>query len=66
MIHAIPLDAGPTPQPDKPGYTGWTLIFSSEAGHRDLPVGYDVGVGLDKLGDRELTMLFDAAASDPV
>ena len=61
LVAAIPLDAGPTPEVERSGHTGWTLIFASGKDHRDLPVGYDLGVKVDNLQDRELMLLLDAA-----
>ena len=60
LIDAIPLDAGPTPGPG-PSLIGWTLIFASQREHHDLPVGYDLGVSLEQLRDREIMLLLDAA-----
>jgi hypothetical protein len=60
LIDAIPLDAGPTPGPGA-SLVGWTLIFASQREHRDLPVGYDLGISIERLRDREIMLLLDAA-----
>jgi hypothetical protein len=61
IIDATPFDVGPSESPGRAPQVGWTMMFSSRDDHRGLPVGYEVGVNVSKLGDPELIALLDAA-----
>ena len=61
VVEAMPFDMGPPPEPQQAAVMGWTVIFASPKGHREVPVGYDLGVNVARLKDRELIVLLDAA-----
>ena len=64
LIEALPFDAGPTLEADAGPLGGWTIVFASGEGHRELPVGFELGTELTRLGDREIIALLDASWID--
>ena len=60
LIEALPFDAGPAPADDGP-LGGWTIVFASLDGSRELPVGYELGTEIGHLKDREIMALLDAS-----
>ena len=62
LVDAKPLDLG---RSDDLPTVAWMLVFYSHGDHRLLPVGYELGANLDRLKDRELIALLDAAQLDP-
>ena len=63
LVEAMPFDMGPSDDRG-PSPHGWTMLFASHGGHREIPVGYDLGVNVATLRDRELMTLLDAARAD--
>lgn len=59
LVDTMPFDLGSA---EERSLIGWTMLFVSNEGHRKIPVGHDLGVNMDKLKDRELIALLDAAS----
>ena len=66
LIEALPFDAGPAREPEEGPLGGWTIVFASGEGSRELPVGYELGTDLPRLEDPEIIALLDASwVEDP-
>lgn len=63
LVEAMPFDMGPS-NDRTPAAHGWTMLFASNRGHREIPVGYEIGVNVAQLTDPELMKLLDAARAD--